>query len=104
VRYPASAAGVTAHAVAEHAMAMILALRRHLHTGRDNQARKYWRGMISNIPAREDQLEGKQLLIIGLGRVGTRLAKLAKAFGMRVVGTKRDPSRRGRGGGPRLSP
>ena len=34
----ASAAGVTAQAVAEHAMALILALQRHLHTGRDNQA------------------------------------------------------------------
>ena len=34
----ASAAGITTQAVAEHAMALILALRRHLHTGRDNQA------------------------------------------------------------------
>src|SRR5882724_11306288 len=73
----ASAAGVTAQAVAEHAMALILALRRQLHTGRDNQARKHWRGMSSHIPSREDQLGGKTLLIIGLGRVGTRLAKLA---------------------------
>jgi phosphoglycerate dehydrogenase-like enzyme len=89
----ASAAGVTAEAVAEHAMALILALQRHLHTGRDNQMRKHWRGMIPHIPSREDQLGGKTLLIIGLGRVGTRLAKLAKAFEMRVVATKRDASR-----------
>ncbi len=89
----ASAAGITAHAVAEHAMALILALRRHLHTGRDNQARKHWRGMISDIPSREDQLGGKTLLIIGLGRIGTRLAKLASAFEMRVVATRRDASR-----------
>ena len=34
----ASAAGVNAHAVAEHAMALILALKRHIHTRRDNQA------------------------------------------------------------------
>jgi D-2-hydroxyacid dehydrogenase (NADP+) len=93
----ASAAGVTAQAVAEHAMALILALRRHLHTGRDNQAQKHWRGMISHIPSREDQLGGKTLLIIGLGRVGTRLAKLAKAFEMRVVATKRDASHGGEG-------
>jgi D-2-hydroxyacid dehydrogenase (NADP+) len=88
----ASAAGATAQAVAEHAMALILALQRHLHTGRDNQARKHWRGMISDIPSREDQLGGKTLLIIGLGRVGTRLAKLAKAFELRVVATKRAAS------------
>jgi D-2-hydroxyacid dehydrogenase (NADP+) len=88
-----TAAGITTHAVAEHAMAMILALRRHLHTARDNQLRKHWRGMISHIPSREDELGGKTLLIVGLGRIGTRLARLAKAFDMRVVATKRDPSR-----------
>jgi phosphoglycerate dehydrogenase-like enzyme len=53
--------------------------------------------MISHIPAREDQLGGKTLLIVGLGRVGTRLAQLAKAFDVRVVATKRDPSRGGDG-------
>ncbi|KAB2918537.1 MAG: D-2-hydroxyacid dehydrogenase [Hyphomicrobiaceae bacterium] len=88
----ASAAGVNAQAVAEHAMAMILALRRHLHTGRDNQAARHWRGMISDIAAREDQLGGKTLLIVGLGRIGLRLAHLAKAFDMRVVATKREAS------------
>src|SRR5262249_51339843 len=56
----ASAAGVNANAVAEHAMALILALQRHLHTGRDNQAAKLWRGMISQIAAREDELGGKR--------------------------------------------
>jgi phosphoglycerate dehydrogenase-like enzyme len=88
----ASAAGVNAHAVAEHAMALILALKRHIHTGRDNQAAKLWRGMISDIPAREDELGGKTLLIVGLGRIGTRLAKLAKAFDLKVVATRRDAS------------
>ena len=89
----ASAAGVNAHAVAEHAIALILALKRHLHTGRDNQAAKLWRGMISDIAAREDELGGKRLLIVGLGRIGTRLAKLAKAFDLEVVATRRDPGR-----------
>jgi len=88
----ASAAGVTAQAVPEHAMALILALQRHLHTGRDNQLRKHWRSMISDIPSREDQLGGKTLLIVGLGRIGMRLARLAKAFEMRVVATRRDAS------------
>ena len=89
----ANAAGVNANAVAEHAMALILALKRHLHTGRDNQASKHWRGMISEIAAREDELAGKTLLIVGLGRIGARLAKLAKAFDVRVVGIRRDPGR-----------
>ena len=93
----ANAAGVNAHAVAEHAMALILALKRHLHTGRDNQAAKHWRGMISQIGEREDQLGGKTLLVVGLGRIGSRLAQLAKAFDMRVVGIRRDASRGGDG-------
>jgi len=88
----ASAAGVNAEAVAQHAMALILALKRQLHTGRDNQAAKVWRGMISEIGAREDQLNGKTLLIVGIGRIGSGLARLAQAFEMRVIATRRDPS------------
>ena len=88
----ASAAGVNAEAVAQHAMALILALKRQLHTGRDNQAAKLWRGMISDIGAREDQLNGKTLLIVGIGRIGSGLARLAQAFEMRVIATRRDPS------------
>jgi D-2-hydroxyacid dehydrogenase (NADP+) len=93
----ANAAGVNANAVSEHAMALILALKRHLHTGRDNQAVKHWRGMISDIAAREDELGGKTLLIVGLGRIGGRLAKLAKAFDLEVLATRRDPRRGGEG-------
>ena len=88
----ASAAGVNAQAVAQHAMALILALKRQLHTGRDHQSAKLWRGMISDIAAREDQLNGKTLLIVGLGRIGSGLAQLAQAFEMRVIATRRDPS------------
>lgn len=88
----ASAQGVNEIAVAEHAMALMLALKRHIHTGRDNQARKHWRPMIADIGAREDELAGKTLLIVGYGRIGARLAKLAKAFDMRVVGTRRNTS------------
>ncbi len=73
-------------------MAMILSLARHLHTGRDNQLRHQWRSMISDIGRREDELGGKTLLIVGLGGIGSRLARLAKAFDMRVVATKRNPA------------
>ncbi len=86
----ASARGVNANAVSEHAMAMVLALARHIHTGRDNQSKPYWRGMISDLTKREDELGGKTMLIVGLGTIGSRLAKLAKAFDMNVVATKRN--------------
>lgn len=88
----ASAAGVNARAVSEHAMALILAMARRLPEARDNQARKMWRGMISDLTQREDELGGKTLLIVGLGRIGGRLAQLAKVFDMRVLGVRRDPS------------
>ena len=87
----ASAQGVNARAVAEHAMSLILAMTRQLHVARDHQHKKHWRGMISDLSKREDELGGKTLLIVGLGRIGSHLAMLAKAFGMRVIGTKRDP-------------
>ena len=51
--------------------------------------------MISDLSKREDELGGKTLLIVGLGRIGSHLAGLAKAFGMRVIGTKRDPGTSG---------
>jgi phosphoglycerate dehydrogenase-like enzyme len=88
----ASAAGVNARAVAEHAMSLILALARRLPEARDNQARKVWRGMIGDLTQREDELSGKTALIIGLGRIGGRLAQLAKAFDMHVIGFRRDPA------------
>jgi phosphoglycerate dehydrogenase-like enzyme len=88
----ASAQGANARAVAEHAMALILALARRLPEARDNQAARVWRGMISDLTQREDELGGKTLLIVGLGRIGGRLAQLARAFDMRVVGFRRDPA------------
>ena len=86
----ANATGVNADAVSQHAMGLILALYRQLHTGRDNQNQKMWRGMISDISMREDDLCGHTVLIVGLGAIGNRLAALSKAFGMTVVGVKRN--------------
>jgi phosphoglycerate dehydrogenase-like enzyme len=87
----ASARGVNARAVAEHVMALILALARRLPEARDNQKKRVWRGMIGDLTRREDELAGKTLIIVGLGQIGGRLAQLAKAFDMRVIGIRRDP-------------
>ena len=87
----ASAQGGNERAVAEHAMSLILALTRQIHVARDNQAKPYWRPMIGDRARREDELGGKTLVVVGLGRIGLRLAKLASAFDMRVVGVRRSP-------------
>lgn len=89
----ASAQGANANAVSEHAMSLILAVMRRLPEARDNQARKHWRGMIGDLSQREDELGGKTLLVVGIGRIGGRLARLAKAFDMKVVGLRQDPSK-----------
>jgi D-2-hydroxyacid dehydrogenase (NADP+) len=88
----ASARGVNYRAVAEHAMALILALIRRLPEARDNQAKRFWRGMVGDLSRREDELGDKTLLVVGLGQIGGRLAQLAKAFDMRVVGLRRNPA------------
>ena len=89
----ASAQGANERAVAEHAIALILAMARKIPEARDNQSAKKWRGMIGDISKREDELGGKTLLIVGMGRIGSRLATIAKAFDMRVIAIRRDPSR-----------
>ncbi|HIF70984.1 MAG TPA: D-2-hydroxyacid dehydrogenase [Dehalococcoidia bacterium] len=88
----ANASGVNQNAVAEHAMSLILGLNRHIHTGRDNQNTGTWRGMLGDLTKREDELIDKTILIVGMGAIGSRLARFAKAFDMKVVATKRDPS------------
>ncbi len=91
----ASAQGVNANAVAEHAIALMLSLSRQLHLLRDHQTGKHWRPMQGDRRIREDEIQGKTVLIVGLGGIGRRLAALCKAFGMTVIGTRRDPAKGG---------
>lgn len=88
----ASAAGVNANAVSEHALALMLALTRRLAEARDNQHRKTWRGMMSDFDKREDELAGKTVIVVGMGRIGARLIRLCKALGMTVIGIRANPS------------
>jgi phosphoglycerate dehydrogenase-like enzyme len=93
----ASGQGVNANAVAEHALALMLSLSRQLHYLRDHQHQKHWRPMQGDRRVREDEIEGKTVLIVGMGGIGQKLARLCKAFGMTVIGTRRDPAK-GSGG------
>ena len=86
----ANASGVNVNAVSDHAMALILGLSRKIHLARDNQRAKHWRGMISDLSRREDELAGKTIVIFGMGAIGSRLARLAKAFEMTVIGVRRN--------------
>lgn len=87
----ASAQGVNERAVAEHALALMLGLTRHLPQTLRHQAATTWRPMIADPTLRERELGGRTLLVIGLGRIGTRIARLGQAFDMRVIGLRRRP-------------
>ena len=86
----ASGQGINANAVSEHAIAQILAILRRIPEARDNQAKRVWRGMMGDFAKREDEAGGKTVLVVGLGRIGGRIARLCKAFGMKVIGVRRD--------------
>ncbi|MEL0114098.1 MAG: D-2-hydroxyacid dehydrogenase [Rickettsiales bacterium] len=86
----ANGSGVNKNAVSDHALALMLGLTRQIHVARDNQRRNHWRPMISDLAAREDELAGKTVMIIGMGAIGARVARLAKAFEMKVIGVRRN--------------
>jgi phosphoglycerate dehydrogenase-like enzyme len=93
----ASGQGTNSNAVSQHAMSLILALTRRLPEVLRWQANARWRPMTSSPEQREDELTGKTLVIVGYGHVGRALASLAKAFGMHVIGLKRNPAADGEG-------
>ncbi|HEV8214341.1 MAG TPA: phosphoglycerate dehydrogenase [Gemmatimonadaceae bacterium] len=71
--------GVNAHAVAEHTIALMLAVARRIPSMDAGVRAGEWpRGLLV-------QLEGKTLGVIGLGAIGSRVATLASAFGMTVL-------------------
>jgi phosphoglycerate dehydrogenase-like enzyme len=77
------ARGVHAVPMAEHAMAMLLAVTRNLHALRLNQGAGRWKR------EKADELFGKTLLVVGAGSIGGEVARRAKAFGMRILGVAR---------------
>ena len=59
--------------------ALILGLARNLKTESENMYQGYWQTTVGV------ELKGKILGLIGLGRVGSQVAKIGKAFGMQVM-------------------
>jgi phosphoglycerate dehydrogenase-like enzyme len=77
-----------ATSVAEHALAMLMALTRHIGPAFVSVRQGRWepgrfRGM---------ELHGKTLGIVGLGPIGTEMARLGAGVGMRLLGWTRRPS------------
>jgi len=72
--------------MAEHVLGMMLALSRHFDYFLRQQQQAQWASE-STAPQLVD-LEGKTVLVVGLGGIGTEVARRAHAFGMRVTATR----------------
>ena len=71
--------GANANAVAEHAIALMLAVARKIpQIDREMRGGAWPREMLT-------QLYGKTLGVFGTGNIGTRVAEIARALGMRVL-------------------
>jgi phosphoglycerate dehydrogenase-like enzyme len=78
--------GMYGPVIAEHVFAMMLSMTRDLEFYMDAGRRGVWeRGDGSAMGA----LQGRTMLVVGLGGIGSEIAMRAHAFGMRVLATAR---------------
>lgn len=82
----ANARGVTARAVAEHALAMMFALARQLPLHIRNQQDCVWQRAPSY-----QLLQGSTVTILGLGAIGSALGRMLSALGATVLAVQRRP-------------
>ena len=71
-----------AASVAEHALMLMLTLARRVIQQSDGVRRGQWRVQGQSATF---ELGGRSILIVGFGRIGTRVARLCAAFGMKVM-------------------
>ena len=76
--------GANSTAVSEHAILLMLAVSRSLTWQHANVSGGRWRGNDAS-SVKLYEMYGKTLGIVGLGTIGRKTAKLARAFGMRIV-------------------
>ena len=70
---------INSNPTAEITWALILGLMRNMKQEIDNMFQGYWQTTVGF------ELKGKILGIIGLGKIGSQVARIGKAFGMQVV-------------------
>ena len=79
------ARGTHTESMPENILAALLYVAKPVATAVENQKRGKW---VHTVP---QPLTGKTLGILGLGVIGQEVARLASAFGVRVIGTRRRP-------------
>lgn len=81
--------GVQAVPIAEHTMAVVLALSKQLPLVLDHQRNAHWAQNDFMGPHLPWLLKGRTLGLIGVGTIGSEIASRARAFGMRVAAMRR---------------
>jgi phosphoglycerate dehydrogenase-like enzyme len=81
--------GTSAVTIAEHTIAVTLALLRDLPLAWRRQTQREWAQNEFNAGTSIRTLRGARVLIVGLGAIGTETARLMSAFGATVVGVRR---------------
>ncbi|MDR3599060.1 MAG: D-2-hydroxyacid dehydrogenase [Desulfosporosinus sp.] len=81
-----NSSGVSAYPIAETVLAFMLNLTRKIDTYVRNQSKRIWHhsGITST-----SEMHAKTVGILGVGAIGEEIARLCKAFGMRVLGVRR---------------
>lgn len=84
-----NASGISAGAIAESAVGMLLGIVRDLYQAYDDQKKHEWQKKyyLDNMP---QTIAGKQVLIYGTGHIGQKIAAPLKLFGMQTVGVNHD--------------
>jgi len=75
-------------ALAEHAIALMMALARGLDVYHAGQLQGAWQRNVELGSGEFLELEGRTVLVVGLGGIGTQVAKRAHGLGMRVIATR----------------
>ena len=90
--------GVHGPVVAEHAVAVMLALAKRLPQAMHYQAGKIWaQELLWNEHPRPREVAGATALVVGMGGIGREFAARAKALGMKVLAVRENPAK---GAGP----
>jgi phosphoglycerate dehydrogenase-like enzyme len=87
-------AGLHSVSIPEHVLGLMIALARNFHESMRLQARASWeRFPVIAFGGGIKELDGSNLAILGAGAIGTSLARLGSALGMRVRVLRRRPGR-----------
>ncbi len=84
-----TASGVGAKSIAEYVIGGLLSLNHHIPSFLEHQSQKAWSSKRLQIFV-PSELQNTTLGIIGYGGIGQEIARLASAFGMKILVTKRD--------------